>query len=158
MNRRMLNCVPLARRRAAESHFSPCGEKSCLAVFKEKGLENNRSVSISSWLDPKGKPQYLGPGPSQPQTYTCVLISAALFCCCSGIEQKFWGPWSYFAHVTGIGYYLILSAFLFLYESAACCCFLFRQAWSTQPWKSFSGYWSEYPYEPGSLEQGTGLS
>lgn len=119
--------------------FLHVGRRVVILLIKKRGLEHNRSMFICSWLDLKVKSQSKRPGPSQPQTHICVLILSALFWCCSSIEQKFWNPWSDFARVTGIGYYLMHSALLFLYEHTACCCFLFRRAHSTEPWKSCQG-------------------
>ena len=79
MNTHMLNCIPLAQRRVPEPLFSACGEKSCHVLIKEKGLENNRSVLTSLWLDLKVKSQYLRAGPSQSQTYTRVWYHLLCF-------------------------------------------------------------------------------
>lgn len=116
-NRQMLNCVPLAGRSWAPFSYM-CRE--LYVAIKGKGLEKNRSMFISLSLELKVKPQSLRPGPSHPQTTTCVLTSSALFCCCACIEQKCWSLWSFFAPVTVIGFYLISSAFSFLHECTAC--------------------------------------
>lgn len=113
-------CPSRMEKRSWAPFFYMCRE--LYAAIEEKGLEKNRSMFIFSRLELKVTPQSLRPGLSQPQISWFVLTSSALFCCYVCIEQKCWSPWSSFAHVTAIGYYLISSALSFLHECTACCC------------------------------------
>lgn len=109
-------------------------------AIKGKVLEK-RFMFISSWLELKMTSGQVPHTHRHPHVFWHHLLSLAAVL----LLKKMLKPLKIFAHVTVIGYYLISSALSFLHECTACSAPPLDGQGSTQPWKSCSGFWSEFP-------------